>query len=46
MPRLMCGVIELANATPPVVAGLLVIALVLLAVLAVTLANAAGRRRG
>lgn len=27
MPRLMCGVIELANATPPVVAGLLVIAI-------------------
>ncbi|ENG6106374.1 ABC transporter permease subunit [Serratia liquefaciens] len=26
MPRLMCGVIELANATPPIVAGLLVTA--------------------
>ncbi|CAI2516664.1 ABC transporter permease subunit [Serratia plymuthica] len=27
MPRLMCGVIELANATPPIMAGLLVIAI-------------------
>lgn len=27
MPRLMCGVIELANATPPIVAGLLVVAI-------------------
>jgi peptide/nickel transport system permease protein len=27
MPRLMCGMIELANATPPIIAGLLVVAI-------------------